>query len=89
MIDWQKRHLPEICMSIHMHHTGSCDDLTHDDHASAVAYLEARIGSWRPLANGRRWSTFDTQVLALCMATVAEAHDWMAERTALLSALHP
>ena len=76
-------------MSVHMHHTGSCDDLTHDDHESAVAYLEGRIAKWNAHANGRRWAAFDTAVLALCFVAVSEAKDWIAEREALRSKFAP
>ena len=86
-IDWQAKTLPEICLSVHMHHTGACDDLTNEEHASAVEYIEHRIGRWstptNAHANGRRWAAFDTAVLALCFATVAEARDWLAERAAI------
>lgn len=83
MIDWQKRYIPEICMAIHMHHTGACDDMTDDDHEAAIAYLESRVSAWNMHSNGRRWLGFDAQVLSLCLAVLAEASDWMAERTAI------
>jgi len=70
-------------MSVHMHHTGACDDLTNEEHASAVEYIEHRTGKWSTHANGHRWAAFDTAVLALCFATVAEARDWLAERAAI------
>ena len=82
-IDWQAKSLPEICMSVHMHHTGACDDLTDDEHASAVEYIEHHIAKWNAHANGRRWAAFDTTVLALCFVTTAEARDWLAERAAI------
>jgi len=83
MTDWQKKYLPEICMAVHMHHTGACDDLTNEQHASAVAYLETRVSRWNAHSNGRRWIGFDTQVLALCLSTLAEAREWMSERATM------
>ena len=82
-IDWQAKTLPEICMSVHMHHTGACDDLTNEEHASAIEYIEHRLGKWNAHANGRRWSAFDASVWCMCLAVVAEARDWTAERTVI------
>lgn len=67
-------------MSLHMHHTGSCDDLNDENYESGVAYLRARVDKWNIHSNGRMWIVFDIAVLALCVATLAEADAYEATR---------
>lgn len=67
-------------MSLHMHHTGSCDDLNDENYESGVKYLRDRVDKWNIHSNGSIWRIFDTTVLALCVATLAEADAYAATR---------
>lgn len=63
------RTLPELCMDLRMHCTGAMDFPAFDE---AEAYVRARVDRWNLQVNGPRWAAFDTAVLALCIATLAE-----------------
>jgi hypothetical protein len=67
------RTLPEICMMLHMHHTGSSDVLSDEYYREGVDYLRRRTESWQPAMNGDRWLAFDAAVFNLCAATLADA----------------
>lgn len=75
------RTLPEICMLLHMHHTGASDVLSDEHYQSGVDYLRERTRSWKAALNSRRWLAFDAAVFNLCAVTLAEA-DAYAEKFA-------
>ena len=77
--DRNYRTLPEICMELHMHHTGSSDVLSDEHYLDGVEYLSARVREWKPIANGLHNYCFDTQVLSLCLVTLDEAERYMAK----------
>lgn len=59
-------------MSLHMEITGSSQDMTAAEMDSCAEYIKSRVDRWNVHANGSRWNTFDTAVLSLCVATLAE-----------------
>ena len=65
--------LPEMCMILHMHHSGSSDPLSDEDYLAGVEYVKARVWSWETMRNGDRWVRFDTAVLGLCLSVLEEA----------------
>ena len=67
------RTLPEICMALHMRHTGADESLSDAQYEEAVGYLRGRTERWSPIANGPAWYCFDTAVLSLCLVTLDEA----------------
>lgn len=67
------RTLPEVCMMLHMHHTGASDVLSDEHYRDGVNYLRTRVESWAAAQNGGRWMAFDAAVFNLCAATLAEA----------------
>lgn len=73
----QWRTLPEICMSLHMEHTGSADVLTREQYAEAIAYVLSRVEHWIPLRNGRGSITFDMQVLGMCLIVLDESKRYL------------
>lgn len=58
----------DVCEALHGHVTGSGDALAPDVVADHVAWLSSRVMHWMPSAN-----SYDTAVLALAMAAIAEA----------------
>lgn len=68
--------LPEICMELHMYHTGSFE-FSDEKYNEYVEYLRTRITNWKPIANGLKNYCFDTQVLALCLVTLDECDHYL------------
>lgn len=66
------RTLPEICMEVHMHTTGSSDLLTDEQHKEALNYLAERQRSW---TTHKGSTLFDMAVLNLVTATINEAEE--------------
>lgn len=58
--------------------TGAAQDLSIDELRNARAYLLGRVKGWKLLANGERWQMFDTAVLTMCLATLADLDDYLA-----------
>lgn len=67
------RTLPEICMALHMRHTGADETLTDEQYVEAIGYLQNRTQNWRAIVNGPSWYCFDTVVLSLCLVTLDES----------------
>lgn len=78
------RTLPEICMALHMRHTGSDESLTDAQYLEAVAYLHHRTQEWSAVANGPSWYCFDTAVLALCLVTLQESSKHVTASTPII-----
>lgn len=74
--NWQQRTLPELCMDLHMEFTGASQVMTLDEARSCAARIAARVTKWTVNANGDRHVAFDTAVLGLCLATLAEFKEW-------------
>ncbi len=84
--DWQKRTLPELCMVLHMECSGSSQDMTRDGMAACAEYIRGRVGRWDVHSHGGRIA-FDTAVLSLCIATLAEFDEWRKKFPAVMSAI--
>lgn len=67
--------LPEICMELHMQHTGSGETLTPEQYDSAVIYVASRVHNWKPLSNGMKSAAFDAHVFGMCIAVLVEADE--------------
>jgi hypothetical protein len=74
--DQHWRTLPEICMVLHMEHTGSADVLTREQYDEAVRYVDGRVDHWKPTRNGRSSYIFDQQVLGMCLVVLDEAKNY-------------
>jgi hypothetical protein len=62
--------LPEVCMLLHLHHTGASDELSYEHYKGGVEYVRERVLAWDVGLNGQRWKPFDVAVLSLCVATL-------------------
>lgn len=76
MTDPQRHALPELCMMLHMEFTGSSQDMALAEVRTCADYVAERVATWKMHSNHERYLAFDTAVLSLCLATLAEFKEW-------------
>ncbi|MEQ1843987.1 MAG: hypothetical protein ABL983_00235 [Nitrospira sp.] len=69
----------EIAFDLHMVCNGSSDVIPSSDVHHVVTYLRLRCQHWTPTPDTKDHS-FDSAVLALLQAAIAEGNRWMAAR---------
>lgn len=87
--DDEYKMLPELCMELHMHHTGACEDLTDERYLARVEYLHERVEAWNMQGNGWCWYGFDAAVFALIIATLAESNKYIKTMPRIIAAAPP
>ena len=76
MTDPQRHALPELCMMLHMEFTGASQDMALAEVRACAEHVSERVATWKMHSNHERYLAFDTAVLSLCLATLAEFKEW-------------